>query len=481
MLYASQADLAEAAATVLRGHNVVALIPPTPLVALPLLAALAERQAPAGGSGLRALLLVSPESIPEWADAAARSLPSWRVLRAGNLARAVRRLRAAEADLLVATPAQARHLVERSALKPDQLATVVLAFPEAWGGAEALTVLMHDLSRDAQRIVITADAVGSAEVVERYARKALTVGTPPAESAPMAPAGPVRTVSVPSGRRVAAVAELLELLDPARAAAWCADEASAADLRGTHAVNGEGLAVTVAIPEPADLVIAYDLPTPAQLRELLAAGPVVLLVPPGAEGYVARIAAPRQALRLTGAVDAALDEAARRRTGIAALLEAGTPTEGLLALAPLFERYDPSAVAAVLYQMSKGGGTVAHAPTAPSMAASAPASGPAKMYVSVGKADGVTPSDLVAVLTKEVKVDRTLIGRIELRDTFSLVELPAADVEQIVRSMDGRTVRNKKVRCKVDRERRDDRGPARRGPGAGPRRRGPTSGGSRAP
>jgi len=466
-MYASQADLAEAAATAERGHNVVALIPPTPVVALPLLMTLAGR-ASADGTGLRTLLLTSPDSLSEWADTAARALPSWRIAAAGNLARAVRRLRAGEADLLVATPAQACQLVERLALKPDQLATVVLAFPEAWGGAEALAVLMHDLSKDAQRIVLTADAAASAEVVERYARKALAVGFPQADSAPMVPEGPVRTVSVTPGRRAEAVAEVMDLLDPSRAVVWCADEASADAARGALTAAAAGVVVLTGAPEPADLIIAYDLPTPAQLRELVAAGPVALLVPPGATGYVARIAAPRQVLRLTGAVDAALDEAARRRAGIAALLEAGTPTEGLLALAPLFERYDPSAVAAALYQMSKGGAAGPQAAPAHAAAASPPATGPAKMYVSVGKADGVTPSDLVAVLTKEVKVDRTLIGRIELRDSFSLVELPASEVEQIVRSMDGRTVRNKKVRCKVDRERGVPK-EAKRGSGRSPR------------
>ena len=95
----------------------------------------------------------------------------------------------------------------------------------------------------------------------------------------------------------------------------------------------------------------------------------------------------------------------------------------------------------------------------------------ARMFVSVGKQDGTTASDLVAVLTKEVRVDKSMIGRIELKEAYSLVELPAAEVERIVRGMDGRTVRNKKIMCKVD------RGPAP----AAPKRRAPTSGGSRAP
>jgi len=475
-LFASPADLAEAATTAERGHNVVAALPPCASGAAPILAAVGRRLAAAPASGLRALILTSPDTTADWTDAATRAMPGHRVFVAGTLARAVRHLRAGAADVLVASPAQARHLVERSVLKPDALGVVILAWPEAWGGAEALTVLMHDLSKDAQRIVCTAAPDRAADVIERYARKALAVGFPPAETPPAPPVGPVRTVSVPWHRRLAALGEVVELLDPARVAVWCVDDAGVEAARralGSHAVSAE---VTTTAPEPADLVIAYDLPTPAQLRALLAAGPVVLLVPPAGESYVPAVAAPRQSLRLNGAVDEAQDEAARRRGTIAKVLEAGTPVEGLLALAPLFERHDPSAVAAAMYQLWAVGSPVPAAAPAPSPASrtgggAALGGATARMFVSVGRQEGATASDVVAVLTKEVRVDKSKIGRIELKEAYCLVELPAAEIEQIVRGMDGRTVRNKKVHCKVD------RGPA----APAPRRRSPTSGGSRAP
>lgn len=477
-MFASPADLAEAATTAERGHNVVAAIPPNAVGAVPILAALGRRLVAAPAPGLRTLILVSPDTATDWTSAAARAMPACRVRAAGNLARTTRQLRAGEADVLIASPAEARLLVERSVLKPDQLAAVVLAWPEAWGGAEALTVLMHDLGKDTQRIVCTAHPAAAADVVERYARKALTVGFPPAEAPPMNPAGPVRTVSVPWHRRAAAVAEVMELLDPARVSVWCADEAGVAVVTASLAGQGAAAAVSSDEVEPADLVIAYDMPTPSRLRRLVEAGAVVLLVPPAAEDYVARIAAPRRALRLTGVADAVQDEAARRRGVIAQLLEAGVPEAGILALAPLFERHDPSAVAAAMYQLwtAQGAGTApaAVAPPVERPVAAPDSSAPgatARMFVSVGRQDGTTASDIVAVLTKEVRVDKGKIGRIELKEAYSLVELPAGDVEQIVRGMDGRTIRNKKVMAKVD------RGPV----SAPPRRRAPTSGGSRAP
>lgn len=477
-MFASHADLAEAATTAERGHNIVAALPPCAAGAAPILAALGRRLAAEPSTGLRALILAAPDTSADWTAAATRAMPSCRVRSSGNLTRTTRQLRAGQVDVLVASPSEAQQLVEKSVLKTDQLAAIVLAWPESWGGAEALAVLMHDLGKETQRIVCTAQPEAAADVIERYARKALTAGFPPAESPPMSPVGPVRTVSVPWNRRAVAVAEVVELLDPARVTVWCADEAGVTAVEAAMAGHDADAVVTDGDVEPTELVVAYDLPTPARLRTLVAAGPVVLLVPPAGEAYVAKIAAPRRSLRLTGVVDAAQDEAARRRGTISKILEAGVPGTGLLALAPLFERHDPSAVAAAIYQLWTG-----HAsdpvPTPAARPADAPAAvvesaapgATARMFVSVGRQDGTTAADLVAVLTKEVRIDKSKIGRIELKEAYCLVELPAAEVEQIVRGMDGRTVRNKKIMAKVD------RGPA----SPPPKRRAPTSGGSRAP
>ena len=300
-MYASAADLAEAATTAERGHNVVAALPPSAAGAVPILAALGRRLTAAPTPGLRALILTAPDTAADWTDAATRAMPACRVLTAGTPARTVRHLRAGVAEVLVATPSQARHLVERSALKTDQLAVVLLAWPESWGGAEALAVLMHDLGKDTQRVICTALPELAADVIERYARKALTVGFHPAEAPPPAPVGPVRTVSVPWSKRASAVAEVTELLDPVRVTVWCLAASGVSAVRLALSGHDTEAVVTDGPVGQSDLIIAYDLPTPSQLRSLIAAGPVVLLVPPAAEDYVARVAAPRRSLRLTGA------------------------------------------------------------------------------------------------------------------------------------------------------------------------------------
>ena len=137
---------------------------------------------------------------------------SLRIDAALTSARALRELRAGILDLLIASPATVQELLERSALKAESLGVILLGRPELWSHHPVLPALMQDLPLDAQRVILTASASGSADLVERYARKALVVGDGPAA----APAGGIRTATVPWNRRGEALAELVQLLDPAR-------------------------------------------------------------------------------------------------------------------------------------------------------------------------------------------------------------------------------------------------------------------------
>lgn len=440
----------DATPTAARGHNLVLVTPPAAAYAGPALAGVVSRLADGG----RGLLLCPAAEIAEWAGLA-QSLAAGTALRiqaARGTSRVLRRLRAAELDLLVCTPETALDLQQRAALKLDTVSAVVFAWPERWDQS-VMTPIMQDLAKDAQRIVVTAAADRGAELVERYARKALTVGAPPAETAPPAAAGPVRTVGVAWNRRAAALAELVEMLDPATVAVWTADRSHEAAIRRALPASDPSIHVTTGDVPEAQLVIAFDPPGHERLAALLAAGDVVLLVPPGTEGYIERIAAPRRPLRLPGLAEAVADAAAGRRATIAAALERGLPERGITALAPLLERYDASAVAAALYELwVDSGDRAAHgAANAAAAAAAVPATGVAKLWVGVGKKDGTTPADIVAVLTKEVGVSRTDIGRIELRDGFSLVEVPAASAEEIAAGLSRTTIRRRRVVARLDR------------------------------
>jgi ATP-dependent RNA helicase DeaD len=230
------------------------------------------------------------------------------------------------------------------------------------------------------------------------------------------------------------------------------------------------------------LVIALELPAPLKLATLTSAADVVLLVPALALPWVRRIAPAALTLRLPGVIEAAGDDAANRRAIIAARLEAALPVDGLQALAPLFERYEPAAVAAALFGLwADRAQAPATATSGPAAAPAASATGTARVWVSLGKKDGGTANDLVGCLTRECRVDRTQIGRIELRETFSLIEVPAADAEKIADRLTGISIRQRRVTARVDKGvssvggERPARGAGPRGPRPGSRR--PTSAG----
>jgi hypothetical protein len=306
--------------------------------------------------------------------------------------------------------------------------------------------------------VIAADPAVAAELRERYARRALTVGAPPADATPPVPIGPVRVVGVAWERRASALADLLEVLDPTSLTVWTADRSRHAAIAAALPGNDSAVRVVTGEVPKAEVVVAFDPPDHDRLQLLVAAGDVVLLVPPGTERWIAQVAAPRRPLRLPGLADVAEAAAATRRAEVVRAIENGAADRSLLALAPLLERYDPAAVAAALYDLWTA--VPAGAPPVsipPSAAPPAPKPRTAKVWVGVGKNDGATPNDLVAVLTKEVRVPKEQIGRIEMRDGYMLVELPGTEAERIAGALSGREIRRKRVVARLDRGRERER------------------------
>jgi DbpA-like RNA binding protein len=428
----------ETAPTAARGHNLVAVTPPAPAHAAPALAGFLSRLTDGG----RGLLLAPSSQLEEWGALVYELIRDTRlrVQVAHGTARVMRLLRTDTIDLVITTPETAVALATRSALRTETITGLFLAWPENWADEDDITPLMQDLSKDAQRIIYTAASERAGAMAERYARKALAVST----LGESGPSGPVRTVSVPWSRRTAVLGDLVELLDPASLVIWTADRSRHGAIAQVVPVTEPAIQLVTADAPAAAIIIAFDLPTPERLRQLLAAGEVVLLVPPEAGSYVARIASPRRPIQLPSVLEAATAAASAHRAAIVRAIEQGKHDRALLTLAPLFERHEPAAVAAALFDLWSGS-----APVTTPVAADVPAT--AKIYVGVGKKDGATANDLVAVLTKELRVDRTKIGRIELRDAYSLVEIPAQEAEKVAGALNGATVRRKRVTARVDR------------------------------
>lgn len=105
-----------------------------------------------------------------------------------------------------------------------------------------------------------------------------------------------------------------------------------------------------------------------------------------------------------------------------------------------------------------------------------------RLFLSVGSKDGIGPGELLGAITGEAEIQGGQVGKIELRDTFSRVEVDTGVAERVIRALNGTTIRGRSVRADYDRGAgRGDRDPAPRGgsrPGGPPRsgggaRRGP--------
>jgi len=73
-----------------------------------------------------------------------------------------------------------------------------------------------------------------------------------------------------------------------------------------------------------------------------------------------------------------------------------------------------------------------------------------KVFVNVGKKERAGPKDLVGALIKEVGLEKGQIGRIDMRESFALVEVAPAAAETVVRRMTGVTIKGKRVAAKKD-------------------------------
>ena len=76
-----------------------------------------------------------------------------------------------------------------------------------------------------------------------------------------------------------------------------------------------------------------------------------------------------------------------------------------------------------------------------------------KVFVGVGKKDRASAKDLVGALIREAGVAKDDIGRIEVRETFSIVEVGAGAADRAVRGLTGTTIRGRRVLARLDRDR----------------------------
>jgi len=75
-----------------------------------------------------------------------------------------------------------------------------------------------------------------------------------------------------------------------------------------------------------------------------------------------------------------------------------------------------------------------------------------RIFVGLGRNQGIRPADLVGAIAGEAKLHSREIGSIDIADRFSLVEVPDAAADEVVRALRKTTIRGKKPLVRRDRD-----------------------------
>lgn len=361
-----------------------------------------------------------------------------------GLGRTERRIQAGSVATLVATPADAYHLIKRSVIGSGDLARVALLWPERLDdqGVADLEALLADAG-DAQRLLVTTDLAAAGAFVERYARRA-----PVAVQArlPETGVGAVRYAVVESDARVRAARTALDTLLPEKALIW-----DPTDTRRWDPLLGPDVALAAEGTEAdGDLVIAAELPSAEALQAFSEGGrEVVVLLRASQVPYLQRITAETKPLRLPSYTDQARADAQRLREALGSRLAHGNLATELLAIEPLLDTFDPALLAAAALSLSWGS-TPAPAATDEESPTAQPTTW-TRIFVTTGQRDKVQPGDILGAFMHSAKLSRGDVGRIDVRERFSLVDVRTEVAGHAIRSISGEQIRGRRVTAREDR------------------------------
>jgi len=184
---------------------------------------------------------------------------------------------------------------------------------------------------------------------------------------------------------------------------------------------------------------------------------------------------------LPGALPAAeLNPLSRYRSLVRARVERGGTDAELLVLEPLLEEFGTARVAAALSDLLRRSGAgdsdvrpwadveaasrgreqtrVARPQSSERSSGTAGGSGHrgargawSRVFIGAGNRDSVKVGDLVGAITGETGIAGAQIGKIEIRGSFSLVEIESQVVDQVIQKLNGSAIRGREVTVKLDR------------------------------
>jgi ATP-dependent RNA helicase DeaD len=353
--------------------------------------------------------------------------------------------------------------VSESTLKLDGLEALVFDRADALLdviSAATLASVAAAIPATAQRIVVTGAMTRAVErLVESHARKAINIPAQPADRAlaPVpAPAGSLSYLVVPVADKPGALARLLRRpreeapTITARSAARAAEVRRDLELRGFD-VSSDEPAARVASGEAArGGRIAYDVPFDAEALAALDLEHGIVMIEPAELPHLRSIAAEAGVtLNPVGGTRAVRGSVATYRESVRRAIEEQDLDAQLSLLDPLFEQYSAAEVAAALSAMLRRHPSEIESTNADAGAPPPPAF--VRLFVSLGQRDNIRPGDLVGAIAGEASIAGDQVGRIDIRDTFSVVEVSAADADRVIRALNGTTLRGRSLRVDYDR------------------------------
>lgn len=369
------------------------------------------------------------------------------------------------AQIAVASPASALAAVERSEIKLGGLGTLIVDGASAMfdlNAGEPLETLTASVPKEAQRVLLSARLSHEVEGwIERHARRARRLLYLPTEIEPLSDTT-IEYFAGPREQRLALLTRLLSGTPGGRAPAsriLCRTRPEAVALadrlrvRGIAAdTNGETAHVVIDWREPTaadgDLSVLWEAPpdVDAFLPRVRAAARSVVLLEPAELDHLRRLAQTLE-VHLKAMGTAAPEEAQRSLAVTYESLRQALEQRDLeayqLLLEPLFVEFTPAEVAAAATSLLRERESPAPPERLPAWT---------RLYFAVGRRDGVRPADLVGAIAGESPASGDQIGRIEIRDTHSLVEIDAPVADQVIKALARTAIRGRPANVRVFRE-----------------------------
>ena len=390
-------------------------------------------------------------------------------------------------DVLFGTPREIRAAVDGSQLTLEGVQTVVVdgaSAIEAASGLDSVNALFEYLGTGTQRIVLSLPVTRSVEtLVSTHVVKAVQVPPRPIaeEQGARSPDRGELRFRITGEDKVEALLRLVAELfanDAGHVLVFCRSEDRVADVADFLALHGYMAGSPGDDSLPLWLTVA-----PLQAREALASldspedvSTVSLDCPPDVDTLDRRHGAGGQAtvLLLSREVPHFRDTARRAGYGVRPLPPPPTVVEDrigeirqrladaakredlaphFLILEPLLERFSPQELAAAALALLSRPTTATDAhPAAKARAEKATGTdGWTRLFVSVGEMEGVKPGNLLGTLAGESGVDGSNFGKIEIRDTYSLVEVRPSEAEKVIKAVNGLSIRGRSTRVDYDR------------------------------